>query len=113
MQMPVQAGAGAGGLFASFGVTKVVPGCTAKLGYLAGPMQYAYCGDNMASSFCERINSAAKAVLTAGRTLLDEEELEMVVVLRVNKVFMAYMKEKHPGLVAQVAATMEAFNALG
>ena len=98
--------------FASFGTTVVVPGCTAKLGYLAGPMQYAYCGDNMASSFCERINSVAKAVLTEGRTLLSEEELEMVVVLRVNKKFIAHMKEKPPEIARSVAAAMPLFNTL-
>ena len=75
-------------------------------------MQYAYCGDNMASSFCERINSVAKAVLTEGRTFLSEEELELVVVLRVNKKFMAYMKAKHPEIVRQVRATMPLFNLL-
>ena len=75
-------------------------------------MQYAYCGDNMASSFCERINSVAKQVLTEGRTSLSEEELEMVVVLRVNKKFMAYMKEKHPEIVKACAATMPLFNQL-
>ena len=99
VEVTKSAGGGSGSGFSNFfATTVVVPGCTAKLGYLAGPMQYAYCGDNMASSFCERINSVAKQVLTEGRTLLSEEELEMVVVLRVNKKFMAYMKEKHPRL---------------
>ena len=115
IQVKTMAPAGGGGgssLFASFGRMVTVPGCTAKLGYLAGPMQYAYCGDNMASSFCERINSVAKAVLTEGRTLLSEEELEMVVVLRVNKKFMAYMKAKHPEFVRQVRATMPLFHML-
>ena len=75
-------------------------------------MQYAYCGDNMASSFCERINSVAKQVLTEGRSLLSEEELEMVVVLRVNKKFMEHMKAKHPELVRQVRAAMPLFHML-
>ena len=66
----------------------------------------------MASSFCERINSVAKAVLTEGRTLLSEEELEMVVVLRVNKKFIAHMKEKHPEIARNVAAAMPLFNTL-
>ena len=66
------------------------------------------------SASSERINSVAvaKQVLTEGRTLLSEEELEMVVVLRVNKKFMAYMKEKHPEIVRACAATMPLFNQL-
>ena len=44
--------------------------------------------------------------------MLSEEELEMVVVLRVNKKFMAYMKEKHPEIVRACAATMPLFNQL-
>ena len=54
----------------------------------------------------------AKQVLTEGRTSLSEEELEMVVVLRVNKKFMAYVKEKHPEIVKACAATMPLFNQL-
>jgi hypothetical protein len=34
-----------------------------KLGYLPA-MAFAYTGDNMSSSFCERINSVAKDILT-------------------------------------------------
>ena len=62
-------------------------------------MAFAYTGDNMGSSFCERINSVAKDILTEERTLLDERELEMVAVLRINRTFMEYMKEMHPDLV--------------
>jgi hypothetical protein len=63
-------------------------------------MAFAYTGDNMASSFCERMKTAAKNVLTDSRTLLDTRELEMVVVLRINRTFMVYMKENHPEVVA-------------
>jgi hypothetical protein len=65
-------------------------------------MAFAYTGHNMSSSFCERINSVAKDILTEERTLLDERELEMVAVLRINRtfmMFMEYMKEMHPDLV--------------
>ena len=41
--------------------------------------------------------------------MLSEEELEMVVVLRVNKKFMVHMKAKHPELVRQVRAAMPLF----
>ena len=38
-------------------------------------------------------------VAKQGRTLLDESDLEMVVILHINKTFMAYMKVNHPELV--------------
>jgi hypothetical protein len=41
----------------------------------------------------------AKDILTEERTLLDERELEMAAVLRINRTFMEYMKEMHPDLV--------------
>ena len=44
--------------------------------------------------------------------MLSEEELEMVVVLRVNKKFMAHMKEKHPEKVRSAMAAMPLFNSL-
>ena len=78
--------------------TTEVPGFASKLGYLPA-MAFAYTGDNMGSSFCERINSVAKDILTEERTLLDERELEMVAVLRINRTSMEYMKEMHPDLV--------------
>ena len=64
-------------------------------------MAFAYTGDNMGSSFCERMNSAAKNVMTEGRTLLSPQELEMMVVLRINRVFMEHMKLNHPELVVE------------
>ena len=45
-------------------------------------------GENMAASFCERMNSIAKDVLDEGHSLLLDQELEAVVVLRANKKFM-------------------------
>ena len=80
-----------------------VLGFKGKLGYIV-PMAFAYTGDNMSSSFCERMNSAAKNVMTEGRTLLHAEELEMVVVLRINRDFMEYMKLEHPQLVTEFEA---------
>jgi hypothetical protein len=75
-------------------------GFKGKLGYIVA-MAFAFTGDNLGSSFCERINSDAKNVMTEGRTLLDPTELEMVVVLRINRDFMEYMKLKHPQLVTE------------
>ena len=82
--------------------TTKVDGFAGKLDYLVA-MAFAYTGDNISSSFCERINSVAKDILTQERTSLDPTELEMVAVLRINRTFMEYMKEKHPELVARFA----------
>ena len=45
-------------------------------------------GENMAASFCERMNSIAKDILDDGHTLLDSAELECMVILRANRDFM-------------------------
>jgi hypothetical protein len=58
-------------------------------------MAFAYTGDNMGSSFCERTNSVAKDILTEERTLLDERELKVVAVLRINRASMAHMEERN------------------
>jgi hypothetical protein len=54
-----------------------------------------------AESFCERVFSCAKKVLPEGRTLLSSEELEMVVLLRMNEEFMKYMRVTHPTVVKE------------
>ena len=41
-----------------------------------------------AASFCERVNSVAKDVMTDAHTLMGVEALEMLVVLRINRNFM-------------------------
>ena len=45
-----------------------------------------------AESFCERVLSCANNVVQTDNTLLDDEEVEMVVVLRMNKSFMEFMR---------------------
>ena len=55
-------------------------------------MAIARLSGNMSSSFVERMNSCAKLIFTDGRTLLSDEELDMVVVLRMNRKFMEYMR---------------------
>ena len=45
-------------------------------------------GENMAASFCERMNSIAKDIMDDGHTLLDSKELECMVILRANREFM-------------------------
>ena len=50
----------------------------------------------LASSFCERINSCANAVVTEGNTLLSDDEMELLVMLRMNKGFMEFMRTYYP-----------------
>ena len=47
-----------------------------------------------AESFCERVLSQSNLVMTDGNTLLSDEEIEMVVILRVNREFMEFMREQ-------------------
>jgi len=54
-----------------------------------------------ASSFCERINSAANLTVTTGNSLLSTKEINMVVVLRVNRAYMSYMREHYPHVSRQ------------
>ena len=49
-----------------------------------------------ASSFSERVNSVGNQVLTKGSTLLGPDEINKVVVLRMNRAFMKYMRRSHP-----------------
>jgi hypothetical protein len=51
--------------------------------------------------FCERVLSCANFVLNDHRTLLSDEELEMVVCLRVNKKFMEYGRHKFPAVLSE------------
>lgn len=57
-----------------------------------------YIGNNLASSYCERVNSCAKLIMTHDRTVLDDAHLEMICVLRMNKKFMYSMKHMYPEL---------------
>ena len=70
-------------------------------------MGLARLGNNLASSFVERMNSAAKLCMTEGRTLLSEHHLEMIVLLRINKEFMYFMKKKFPKLVLDLIKRQE------
>ena len=58
-------------------------------------------GAYLASSVCERINSAANQILTKGNTLLSSAEVNMPVVLRMNRRFMVHMREHHPEVPQQ------------
>ena len=69
-----------------------------KYGYL--PKMATCCkgsiGSLLASSFCERINSCANQVLNTGNTLLGDDEMEKLVMLRMNKDFMDFMRHEYP-----------------
>ena len=58
-------------------------------------------GALLSESFCERVLSCANDVMTDGNTLLADEELEMLVVLRMNRDFMKRMRKKYPRLSRQ------------
>ena len=52
---------------------------------------FAEIGALMAESFCERVLSAGNLVVNEGNTLLANEEVEMLTILRINRKFMEYM----------------------
>ena len=52
-------------------------------------------------SFAERVNSAGNLVLTKGNTLLGDEEVSMLVTLRMNREFMIYIRHHHPNVSRQ------------
>ena len=54
-----------------------------------------------AESFCERVLRCAGHVLTEGNNLLGDEELEMLVVLRMNRNFMQFMRDRYGSVVKQ------------
>ena len=53
-----------------------------------------------AESFCERCLSCANLVVTDGNTLLLDEEVTMLVILRMNVKFMEFMRANYGSLVA-------------
>jgi hypothetical protein len=54
-----------------------------------------------AESFCDRILSCANNLLSFNNTLLDDKELEMLVVLRMNRVFMEFMRANYGDLLRE------------
>jgi hypothetical protein len=48
-----------------------------------------------AESFCERCLSCANMVVTDGNTLLQDDEVKMRVILRMNVHFMEFMREHY------------------
>ena len=64
---------------------------------------YGQIGALNAESFCERSLRCAGHVLTEGNSLLDSKELEMLVILRMNRDFMEFMREHYPDLATSLA----------
>mmetsp|Transcript_22571 Transcript_22571/g.56025 ORF Transcript_22571/g.56025 Transcript_22571/m.56025 type:complete len:140 (+) Transcript_22571:1415-1834(+) len=58
-------------------------------------------GTLLSASYAERINSAANLILTDGNTLLDDDEIDMCSVLRMNEPFMEFMREHYPKVAGQ------------
>jgi len=54
-----------------------------------------------AESFCERMLSCANLVMTDGNTLLSDDELEMLVILRMNRNFMEFMHKNYSHLALE------------
>ena len=54
-----------------------------------------------AESFCERVLSCTDDVLTERNSLLGEEELELLIILRMNRDFMVFMREHYSHLVKE------------
>jgi len=53
-------------------------------------------GSLLASSFCERINSCANQVLTLGNALLCDGEKEKLVICRMNRDLLVFMRKNYP-----------------
>ena len=64
-------------------------------------MASAHLGALNAESFCGRVLWAASHVLTEGNSLLHDEELEMLVILRMNREFMRFMRHNHGELIRE------------
>ena len=72
-----------------------------KLIPLMATASYGQIGALNAESYCERVLRCAGHVLTEGNTLLKDEELEMLVILRMNRDFMKFMREHYNYLTKQ------------
>ena len=53
-------------------------------------------GSLLASSFRERINCCANQILTSSNILLGDDEMEKLVMCRMNRDFMVFMRKNYP-----------------
>ena len=67
-----------------------------RFGYLLDMCKNSRCqlGALLSQSFAERMNSNANLLVTKNRTLLDDELIDMLVVLRMNKEFMELVRKR-------------------
>ena len=74
-----------------------------KYGYLPyiATASRASLGTLLASSFCERVNSAAKIVLYDKNLNLSEDEVSRLTMLRMNRPFIRYMRATYPELTLE------------
>jgi len=70
-------------------------GHSAKFGYLP-MMTVATLGTLNTESFCERVLSCVKLVVSDAHVSLKTEEIRMLVMLRMNHEFMEYMRASYP-----------------
>jgi len=70
-------------------------GKSGKFGYLP-MMAVAILGALNAESFCERVLSCVKLVVSDLHVSLKAEEIRMLVMLRMNREFMEYMRVSYP-----------------
>ena len=75
-------------------------GFFALYGYLPR-LALCYIGANLASSFCERVNSCAKNIMTHDRTMLNDHHLEMLCYLRMNRDYIYFLKAKYPHVMRE------------
>ena len=76
-------------------VMAAIDGNEGRYGFIS-KMAECRLGAPHASGYPERMNALGKYLMSEGRTLIGDEELEMLVVLRMNRKFMEYMKKKYP-----------------
>jgi len=68
---------------------------------LCSPSSGGQIGNLCVKSFCERIMSEANDMSHDGNTLLDTEEINILVVLRMNREFIQHMREIYTKLRGQ------------
>jgi hypothetical protein len=84
-------------------IYKALESETEKYGFLPtlARSSQANIGSLPAESFCERCISAGGLIVTPARTLLSDEEVDMLVVLRMNREFMERMRKTRPTFSGQ------------
>jgi len=70
-------------------------------GYLP-QLALCYIDANLASSFCECVNSCAKNSMTHDRTMLSDHHLEMLCYFRMNRDYIHYLIIKYPHIMRKL-----------